>query len=54
MEENKNCEHKWVFMYEEFYDGSRPGYYQDVFYCEKCLSKQYVKVDGEFHHKRDK
>ena len=47
----KECKHKWIFDYQEFYDGIRPGYSQDVFHCSKCLERKHIEIDGEFHHK---
>jgi len=49
---NELCEHDWQFDYQEFYDGSRPGYLLDRFHCRKCLRRESVKVDGQWHHKR--
>ena len=49
--QEKKCKHDWAFDYQEFYDGVRPGYYQDMFHCKKCLERKPVKVN-EFHHIR--
>ena len=46
------CEHVWVFDYQEYYDGARPGFMRDVFHCQKCLERKGLEVDSEFHHKR--
>ena len=51
MAEKIDCEHEWIFDYQEYYDGSKPGYNLDVFHCKKCLERKRLEIDERFHHK---
>ena len=42
---SNNCEHKWVFLRKsDTYEyGYRKWYWDDVFFCEKCLEQKTIQ-----------
>lgn len=37
--------HDYEFMGRRYYDGQRPGYLVDEFYCRKCLRSEMRRAD---------
>ena len=37
------CDHDFEFIGEGYYEGSRPGWSYDEFFCRRCLKRVAVK-----------
>lgn len=46
-----DCEHNWIFDYQELYSGVSPSTVRDVFHCSKCLKRKYIEIDKQFNKK---